>query len=408
MNLPELLSPAGTFEALDAALRFGANAVYLGLDACNLRSGAGNFTTDDLPDVFEKASETGAKIYITLNAMPFDAQLPQVEAMLDRIRISGILPNAFIVSDPGVIRLCRRILPAAELHLSTQTGVFNAESLAFWKDEGISRVVLPREMSLDQIIALVKQDILPLEIFCHGAMCMAISGRCLMGAYMYGRHPNQGDCPQPCRFSYSVNPVSTGRDGEGIAIDIEEDGEATYLMNSKDLCALPILDKLVKSGIVSLKIEGRNRSAQYVAAATRIYRSALDAIASEGNLWSMRQEWVDELNAIDHREYTTGFFCGETAMQDRAVNRRPASLRVAGVVKAIDGCDAIVDVKNGFNNGADLSLLPITLKKGVRIVKINSLRDFGGRELTRAKTNSLVRVTNDSFREGDILRVAAS
>lgn len=404
--IPELLAPAGSFETLDAGLEHGADAVYLGLGVHNLRSRAPNFTAADLPYILAKAAAHGARVYVTLNTMPFDADMPAIEDLLCSIGEGGSLPHAFIVADPGIVRICKRILPQVELHLSTQSGVFNAESLAFWKDEGIARVVLPREMSLVQIEELALRHIVPLEIFVHGAMCMAVSGRCLMGAYLYGRHPNQGDCPQPCRFKYAVAPIGLGSGMRGETIEIEEDESGSYLMNSKDLNVLPILDRVVRSGAVSLKIEGRNRSANYVATVVRVYRQALDALRDGTSPWTARSEWLDELESLDHRAYTTGFFAGELGLQDRAENRRDATMRVVGVVKArdIDG-SVLVDVKNPFLEGDELSLLPISVKKPGRLVAVKGLRNFAGDAVVRALTNKLVRICDDGFSEGDILRM---
>jgi putative protease len=409
ISLPELLAPAADAECARAALRHGADAVYIGVGPYNLRARSKNAVPSELAELLAFAHEKRSKVYVALNTMPVDETMPGIESLLVTLAKKEIMPHAFIVSDPGVISLCRRHAPSTALHLSTQTGTFNSAAAAFWAGQGITRVVLPRELTLAQMEAICRASPIEMEAFVHGAMCMSVSGRCLLGVYTGRRHPNQGDCRQPCRFRYRVSPMydNETETGEWFTVE-EEDGAAparAFLFNSKDLCCLPILDRIVGTGVASVKIEGRNRSAHYVSSVVKVYRAALDAIAA-GGTYAVRPEWREELDRLDHRPYTTGFYAGEYALQDVNDSRPLPAMRIVGVVREIlAGRGAVVDVKNPFCEGDTLNVLPVRKEKMPFEVAIRRITDLEGNSLDRALTNRLVIANADqALAAGDMLR----
>lgn len=295
---PELLAPAGGFEQLRYALYFGADAVYLACDKFGLRQRAQNFSLADMPRAVQMAHDAGAKVYVTLNAYLHDEDLSDLPEYLAALAAAGV--DAFIVSDLGVFALAREHAPQVDLHVSTQASVSNVEAARMWHRLGAKRIVTAREMSLEEI-AQLKAELpdVEVEVFVQGAMCMAISGRCLISDYLTGRSANQGNCVQPCRWSYHLEEQT--RPGE--LFPIEEDERGTYIMNSKDLNMLAHLDELIAAGVDSIKIEGRVKKAFYVATVVNAYRQVLDG--------GDPARWGSELERISHRPYSTGFFYGD-------------------------------------------------------------------------------------------------
>jgi putative protease len=320
-------------------------------------------------------------------------------------------PDAFIVGDPGVITVCQQYAPKVPLHLSTQTGTFNSASAAFWARLGIRRIILPREMSLDTIRKNAASGAVETEVFVHGAMCVSVSGRCLLGAYMGKRHPNFGDCPQPCRLKYRIAPLrgpsdSSEKAGEWYTVEEEWDAGASIL-NSKDLNALPVLDRIASSGVTAVKIEGRNRSIHYVASVVKVYRAALDSITHDASAYAPLPQWQEELDRLDHRPYTTGFYAGEYQLQDLAAeSRQDRWYRVVGVVRELlDGKGAVVDVKNPFLPLDTLNVLTAAPGEIARDATVLRMTDINGNEIGKALTNRLVIcTTTPEMRPGDILR----
>ena len=297
-HIPELLAPAGGRAQLEAAVRFGADAVYLACDRFGLRQRASNFALDDVPAAVVCAHTAGAKAYVAVNALMDADDVAALPAYLEALDAAGA--DALIVSDLGAFSLARRHAPHVDLHVSTQAGVMNAEAARMWYELGASRVVCAREMSVEDV-ARMRADAprgLELEAFVHGAMCMAVSGRCLLSSAMAGRSGNKGHCAQPCRWSYAL--VEEQRPGEFYPV--EEDVRGTYVMNAQDLCMVEHLDDLAAAGVDSLKIEGRNKKAFYVASVVHAYRRVLDgADPAEG---------AAELACVSHRPYSTGFYYG--------------------------------------------------------------------------------------------------
>lgn len=299
MKKPELLAPAGGMEQLAYALYFGADAIYLACDKFGLRQRAQNFSLEELPGAVKLAHEWNARVFVTCNAYAHDKDLEELPAYARALEEAGV--DAVIVSDLGVLSIIKQYAPSVALHISTQASVSNAEAAKVLYGLGARRIVCAREMSLEEIAQLKRSipEDMEVEVFVHGAMCMAISGRCLISDYLTGRSANQGHCVQPCRWEYVLEETSR----PGQYFPIEEDESGTYLMNSKDLNMLEHLDKLIEAGVDSIKIEGRVKKAFYVATVVNAYRHVLDGENPE--------LWASELETISHRPYSTGFFFGE-------------------------------------------------------------------------------------------------
>ncbi len=410
MKKPELLAPAGSFETLHAAFVNGADAVYLGIGTLNLRAYSENFALEDLPDILVEAEKYGGKVYLVLNTMPNQEQIKEVKSFLEGLSTQDKKPAALIVSDPGVISLCNQIVPEIELHLSTQTGTFNEESIKFWKQFGVTRVVFPREFTLDQISEVVASDICETEMFVHGAMCVSVSGRCLMGSYVSGRNPNHGECSQPCRYSYEVIP----KDGKGNLLndkgfEVEELGGMSYIFNSKDLNTLSIIPEIIKTGTDSLKIEGRNKSVHYVSSVVKAYRAAIDlCFQGEGDNKTVSKTFIDELDRLDHRPYTTGFYGSEISMQATSFAKEKSKIRVVGIVKEVlEGGAAVVDVKNPIYIDEKLSVLSVNRKLEPFVITVSEISDLSGNRQEKGITNRVVVLKNIGsvkLRIGDMMR----
>lgn len=306
MKKPELLAPAGNLEKLKTAINFGADAVYLGGSKLNLRAFADNFTTEELKEGLEFAHSRGKKVYVTLNVIPHNDDLVGLEDYLRELYEVGA--DAVIVADPGIIMTAKEVVPNLEIHLSTQANSVNYKSTLFWHNVGVKRVVMAREMSLKDLKELSEKlpETCDVEAFVHGSMCMAYSGRCMLSNYLTGRDPNRGACAQPCRYKYHL--VEEKRPGEYY--EITEDDHGTYIMNSKDLCMIEHIPELMDSGIDSFKIEGRMKSAYYVASVVKAYREAIDKYMEDPENYHFDSKWMDYLLKPSHRPYTTGFYLG--------------------------------------------------------------------------------------------------
>ena len=306
MQRPELLAPAGNMEKLKIAIHYGADAVYLGGEAFGLRNMADNFSLDEMKAALDFCQAKNVKAYLTINSYPRNESLPALEEYL--AQIAPIPFDAYIVADPGVIDAVRQVSPERELHLSTQANTINWRSARFWQQQGVRRINLAREMSLDNIRETVaKVPGMEFEAFVHGALCISYSGRCLISSMLTGRDANQGECTHPCRWSYHL--VEESRPGEYFPVVEDENG--TFIFNSRDLCLLEHIPALVASGVNALKIEGRMKGINYVASVLRVYRQALDEYLANPDQWRCRPEWLDELAKLSHRGYTTGFLFGQ-------------------------------------------------------------------------------------------------
>ncbi len=355
MKKPELLSPAGDMEKLNMALRYGADAVYLAGTSFGMRSFAGNFSPEELPKAVALAHSFGVRVHVTVNTMARDEELERLPAHLELLNDSGV--DALIVADLGAFRLAQRWAPRCELHVSTQVSVANHASAAAWHDLGAKRVVLARELSLEEIAAIRAKTppTLELEVFAHGAMCVSYSGRCLLSNYMTGRDSNRGACAQPCRYQYFL--MEEKRPGEYFPVF--EDEKGTYIMNSRDMCMIDHLDDLMRVGVDCLKIEGRAKSAYYAAIVTGAYRHVLDDVAAGRDPDPV---WRDEVEKISHRHYSTGFFYGQPGQY----YEDSRYIRDYQVVAVVTDCDdtglASLRLRNKFTAGDEIEAVGPDLK----------------------------------------------
>ena len=307
--MAELLSPAGNFEKLKAALLYGADAVYLAGQRFGMRSAADNFTVEELYEAAKYVHARGKKLYLTLNTMPHVDEYAALEDFLVAIKDAGI--DAFIVADLGVIALIKRVLGDVELHISTQSGIVSPQSALAYAALGAKRLVLARELTLTEISAIraaLPRDI-ELECFVHGSMCVSYSGRCMLSHHLTGRDANRGACTQPCRWNYKI--VEEKR--PDVPLPIEETELGTFIMSSKDMCTVEIIPKLIEAGIDSFKIEGRMKSAYYTAVVTNAYRMAMDAYDRDGEAYRFDERLLRELESVSHRDYCTGYYLDEPA-----------------------------------------------------------------------------------------------
>lgn len=305
MQKPELLAPAGTLEKLKFAVHYGADAVYIAGKRYGLRAFAGNFDSQQMAEGIAYAHSRQVKVYVTVNIFSHNEDLQGMEEYLQELLELGV--DAIIVSDPGIIRIAREKVPDLPVHISTQANTTNWSAVQLWKDLGAERVVLARELTLPEIQEIKKRVDIELETFVHGAMCISYSGRCLLSNYMTERDSNQGQCAQACRWNYNL--VEEKRPNEFYPI--QEDERGTYVFNSQDLCLLSHLPQLIETGISSLKIEGRMKSAYYVATIVRAYRNMIDACYEGAAVSDDIHFWMEELQKVSHRPYTTGFYFGK-------------------------------------------------------------------------------------------------
>ena len=308
MRVPELLIPASSLEVLKTAVIFGADAVYIGGEAFGLRAKAKNFSMEDMKEGIQFAHEHNVRVYVTANILAHNGDLPGVEEYFKELKEIG--PDALIISDPGVFMIAKRVCPEIEIHISTQANNTNYGTYRFWHELGAKRVVSARELSMKEIKEIRSNipDDLEIETFVHGAMCISYSGRCLLSNYFTGRDANQGACTHPCRWKYAV--MEESRPGEYLPVYENERG--TYIFNSKDLCMIGHIPDLIDAGIDSFKIEGRMKTALYVATVARTYRKAIDDYLKDPGLYEKNMPWyLDQISNCTYRQFTTGFFYGK-------------------------------------------------------------------------------------------------
>ena len=347
---PELLAPAGDMERLKMAVLYGADAVYLAGTSFGMRSFAGNFSPQELPEAVRYAHGHGVKVHVTVNTMPRSGELDALPAHLALLNDCGV--DALIIADLGVFRMAEKYAPNCERHVSTQVSVANYACAAAWYDLGAKRVVLARELSLEEIRTIRRNTPpeLELEVFAHGAMCVSYSGRCLLSNYMTGRDSNRGACAQPCRYQYAL--MEEKRPGEYFPVF--EDEKGTYIMNSRDMCMIDHIDDLMEAGVDCLKIEGRAKSAYYAAIVTGAYRHALDDAAAGRPLDPV---WRDEVEHVSHRRYSTGFFYGQPGQYYQS-SRYIRQWQVCAIVTDCDSQgNATLSLRNKFAAGENLEVV---------------------------------------------------
>ena len=355
MNKPEILSPAGDMECLNSALNFGADAVFLAGKMFGMRSAPKNFDNSDLKKACELAHSLGRKVHLTCNILPHNSELSALPDFLAYAQECGV--DAFIIADLGIFEAAKKYAPKVARHISTQAGVTNYATANVLYNMGASRVVLAREIPLDEIAEMRAKvpSKLEIECFVHGAMCVSFSGRCLISSYMTGRDANHGDCAQPCRWKYHLFEENR----EGQYFPVEETGDGTYLYNSRDLCMIEHIPELVQAGISSFKIEGRAKSAYYTAVTTNAYRHAVDGYFANTENFVLKPWIKEELDKISHREYNTGFYFNHEPGQ---VTGNGGYIRhydaVAVCEKSIDDSTSIISQRNKFYVGDTLDVLP--------------------------------------------------
>lgn len=310
MKKVELLAPAGDLEKFKTAIQYGADAVYLAGDKLGLRTASKNFSLDDIKEATKIAHDLDKKVYLTLNVISHNKDLEGVDEYIQSLDEAGV--DAFIVSDPGIFQKVKTLAPSKEIHISTQANITNTATVEFWKSLGADRVILARELSLEEIKEIKNEvkDSIMIEAFVHGAMCMSYSGRCLLSNFMTGRSANMGDCAHPCRYKYYL--MEETRPGEYYPIT--EDEKGSYIMNSKDLCMINYIPELIEAGVNSFKIEGRVKSEYYVATVINQYRRAIDDYYEDIEKYKFNRDnyiYLEEIMKVSHRDFTTAFFFGD-------------------------------------------------------------------------------------------------
>ena len=404
MRKLELLSPAGDMSKLKTALYFGADAVYIGGKHFSLRALAGNFSDEEILEAVEFAHTLGKKVYVTVNIFGRNDDIEQAEKyfkFLESAKIDGA-----IISDTGLIYLARTVAPNLPINLSTQANTLNYKTVEFWKNFGLQRVILARELSLDEIKEIKdKVPEMEIETFIHGAMCISYSGRCLLSDYRTGRSSNRGECVQACRWSYEIRE----KDSECGFMEMQEDERGTYIMNSKDLNLLDYIDELDKAGVCSFKIEGRMKSEYYLATVVNAYRRAIDAYYELGEKYKENPLYQQELKKTAHREFTTAYITG---FNDRTVNYDDSQSKgthkfMAFVKEGNENSEyAVVEQRNRFKVGDELEVLSPSDSFN-KIVTITKMENEKGEEVLDAKlVQQKLRIYTDiKLSAGDILRI---
>ena len=348
----ELLAPAGNLEKLKMAVIYGADAVYLAGQAFGLRAFADNFTGPELVKGVEFAQRRGVKVYITVNIFAHNQDLKELPNYLRELEALGV--DGIIFSDPGVWQIAQEIGSTLNLHLSTQANTTNWASARFWESQDVKRIILARELSLEEIQEIRTKVNLELEVFVHGAMCVSYSGRCLLSNYFTGRDANLGECAQPCRWRYAL--VEEKRPGEYYPLF--EDQRGTYLLNSQDLCLIRYLPELIKAGVNSFKIEGRMKSIHYVATVVKVYREVLDAYYANPDQFIFQEKWLQELAKVSHRDYSTGFLLGKPN-QNYATSAYRRTHDFIGLVRDYDPLAKLAQVeqRNNFQVGEKVEIM---------------------------------------------------
>lgn len=403
MIIPELLAPAGDRERLEAALMYGADAVYLGGDAFGMRAAPQNFNFEQLEDAVKLCHAKGVKVYLTCNTLARNNEILLLPSYLERWAEIGV--DAFIVADIGVLSLCKKYAPNVPVHISTQAGIVNYVTANEFYNMGASRVVTARELSMTEIAeirAKVPKD-LEIECFVHGAMCVSFSGRCLLSNYLVNRDANRGECAQPCRWEYAIMEVKR----DGMYFPIQDSKEGTYILNSKDMCMIEHIPEMVKAGISSFKIEGRAKSAYYAAVITNAYRVAIDEYLKNPSMDYTPPQWViDEVYKVSYRDYCTGFYFN-APNEDANISFEGGYKRHYDVMAEVKGYEdgyIVAEQRNKFSRGDVLDALQPSTEPVV--FTANELFDKDGNEIESAPHPMMtVKIKSDlQFPAGTLLR----
>ncbi len=398
MKKPELLAPAGDFEKIRTAIHYGADAVYLGDSRFSLRGKAGNFGPGELGTAIDYAHRHGAKAYVTVNIFPHNRDIPEIEKHI--ALLGDIRPDAVILSDPGLFALFKQRAPHIDIHISTQANITNVESARFWEALGAKRLVLARELSLDEISEIGQKTDIELEVFVHGSICLSYSGRCYISSFLTSRSANTGECTNSCRWNYTL--MEEKRKGEYFPVF--EDDRGTYILSSKDLCMLPHLPRLIEAGIDSFKIEGRMKGINYVAGVVKTYREAIDSLES-GSGYRVLERWLSELSMFSSRGYTTGMFFGKQPDSDYNFDGESyrMSHELVGVVLAVDGTRAMVGLRNRIDAGDSVEYLASGLEG--KLFPIEGMKDKDGADIDSARNEDVVFIAvPEGVRKHDLIR----
>lgn len=388
MRKIELLAPAGNLEKLKMAIMYGADAVYIGGEEYGLRASADNFTLEQMKEGLEFAHARGKKVYLTMNIIPHNEDFEGMGNYVKEVAAIGV--DAIILSDPGVFSVVKENAPDMEIHLSTQANNTNWTSAKFWYNQGVKRIVLARELSVSEIREIREKTPpdLDFEIFIHGAMCISYSGRCLLSNYMAGRDANRGECAHPCRWKYHL--VEEKRPGEYMPVYENERG--TFIYNSKDLCLIEHIPELIESGALSFKIEGRMKSAYYVATVVKAYRDAIDAYYTDPESYQYNPQWLAELNKASHREYTTGFYFNKPTGQDQIYHTSSyvRDYTFVGMVLEYDKETGIakIEQRNRMFTGDEIEV--VRPQGPFFTQKIHAMKNVEGEEITVAPNPQMV------------------
>lgn len=397
---PELLAPAGNMEKLHMALLYGADAVYLGGKMFGLRAFASNFSLAEMDEAVAFAHSLHKKVYVTVNIFAHNEDINNLPDYLRNLQAIGV--DALLISDFGVWSVAREIIPEMPLHVSTQANTTNWAAVKAWENLGASRVVLARELSFTEMKEIGSKTEVELEAFVHGAMCISYSGRCWLSSYLTGRDGNRGACAQVCRWEFSL----TEKNRPGEVYDVAGDEQGTYIMNSKDLCLLPYLLQLMEAGICSFKIEGRMKSAHYAASVVSVYRRAIDTCWRDPQHYKVKQEWLDELEKVSHRPYTTGFALGkpDATAQVYTTSSYLQTHEFVGLVRDWDNGRLTVEQRNHMKEGETLEVF--CPDGSLRTLVLKEMRNQDGEPIVAAQHPQMVFTCRaaESIPESSILR----
>ena len=395
----ELLSPAGNFEKLKAAVRFGADAVFMGGPAFGLRANAGNFSFDEMEEAFKYLHDRGKKGYVTVNIYPQTHELDDIRKYLKKCEQLGA--DALIISDPGIFSIVKQEGIKTPVSISTQANTTNLAAVNFWASLGAHRVIMAREVRREDLIEIMKHAQCEVETFIHGAICISMSGRCLISSYMTGKDANNGECTHPCRWNYAL--MEEKRDGEYFPV--YEDERGTYLYNSKDLCLLDRIGELVKMGFASGKIEGRMKSIMYVSIVTGVYRQAIDAAMKDADNYKPLPEWRQLLESVSNRGYIEGFYGGEydAAAINRETSGYSRSAAFLGVALKDSSNDELeITCRAKFTPNEEITILTPDLKKINVTPEI--VLDEGGNKIEATRPNYIYKIPfKDKAPEGSLI-----
>lgn len=402
MNKPELLAPAGNFSKLKTAVYYGADAVYIGGKSFSLRALSDNFTDEEIARAVEYAHGKNVKVYVTVNIFAKNSDFDKAKEYFKFLYSVGV--DAVLITDIGLIDLCKEVDPKLPIHLSTQANTLNKYAVRAWKNYGLERVVLARELSLAEIAEI--REFVPdieLEAFAHGAMCISYSGRCLLSNYLNGRDSNRGECVQACRWSYELREKNKG----GEYYPIEEDERGSYIFNSKDLNMISHIDEMVDAGVISLKIEGRMKSEYYLATVINAYRRAIDEYCKIGDKYKENSMFYDELIKTSHRAFTTAYTLGDNFDTVNYSDSQSVGEKqfIAVVTKSTEGGYAEIEMRNRFKKSDVLEILSPSENFNKTFI-VNEMYDEDGNEILDAKiVQQKIRIKCEyDLREGDILR----